>query len=141
MQKVLSVKKPTSDIVKMMNYVRQECGNDFQNRVPQATQDNIKEFGSGVMNYEPTKNTFVDTLVNVIGRVWIEYHMFTNPLRMLKKGRLELQDPDDARQSGIGAGEADSDTVCFCGSSSVDRASAFQAEGREFEPRLPLKKG
>ncbi len=27
----------------------------------------------------------------------------------------------------------------FCGSSSVDRASAFQAEGREFEPRLPLK--
>ena len=28
-----------------------------------------------------------------------------------------------------------------CGSSSVDRASAFQAEGREFEPRLPLIKG
>ncbi len=27
-----------------------------------------------------------------------------------------------------------------CGSSSVDRASAFQAEGREFEPRLPLEK-
>ena len=27
----------------------------------------------------------------------------------------------------------------ICGSSSVDRASAFQAEGREFEPRLPLK--
>ena len=25
------------------------------------------------------------------------------------------------------------------GSSSVDRASAFQAEGREFEPRLPLQ--
>ncbi len=27
-----------------------------------------------------------------------------------------------------------------CGSSSVDRASAFQAEGREFEPRLPLQR-
>ena len=26
----------------------------------------------------------------------------------------------------------------ICGSSSVDRASAFQAEGRGFEPRLPL---
>ena len=26
-----------------------------------------------------------------------------------------------------------------CGSSSVGRASAFQAEGREFESRLPLK--
>ena len=28
----------------------------------------------------------------------------------------------------------------FCGSSSVGRASAFQAECREFEPRLPLCK-
>ena len=27
-----------------------------------------------------------------------------------------------------------------CGSSSVDRALAFQAKGREFEPRLPLSK-
>ena len=30
--------------------------------------------------------------------------------------------------------------VRFCGSSSVDRALAFQAKGREFEPRLPLQK-
>ncbi len=28
--------------------------------------------------------------------------------------------------------------TCFCGSSSVDRALAFQAEGRGFESRLPL---
>ena len=35
-------------------------------------------------------------------------------------------------QSNLGVAE------CTCGSSSVDRASAFQAEGREFEPRLPL---
>ena len=27
----------------------------------------------------------------------------------------------------------------YCGSSSVDRALAFQAGGRGFEPRLPLK--
>ena len=26
----------------------------------------------------------------------------------------------------------------YCGNSSVGRASASQAEGREFEPRLPL---
>ena len=31
-----------------------------------------------------------------------------------------------------------SEAQISCGSSSVDRASAFQAEGREFEPRLPL---
>ena len=27
---------------------------------------------------------------------------------------------------------------CFCGNSSVDRALAFQAGGRGFEPRFPL---
>ena len=29
---------------------------------------------------------------------------------------------------------------CKCGSSSVGRATAFQAVGRGFEPRLPLRK-
>ena len=29
-------------------------------------------------------------------------------------------------------------TIILCGNSSVGRASASQAEGREFEPRLPL---
>ncbi len=28
--------------------------------------------------------------------------------------------------------------TCLCGSSSVGRATAFQAVGRGFEPRLPL---
>ena len=36
--------------------------------------------------------------------------------------------------------EVRSDAVYFCGSSSVDRALAFQAKGREFEPRLPLER-
>ena len=35
-------------------------------------------------------------------------------------------------------GSNPSSPTTLCGSSSVDRASAFQAEGREFEPRLPL---
>ena len=42
----------------------------------------------------------------------------------------------------FGGSNPSSPTLLFeenCGSSSVDRASAFQAEGREFEPRLPLK--
>ena len=33
---------------------------------------------------------------------------------------------------------AKAETGVTSGSSSVGRASAFQAEGREFEPRLPL---
>ena len=42
--------------------------------------------------------------------------------------------------NSFGGSNPSSPTTNFllCGSSSVDRASAFQAEGREFEPRLPL---
>ena len=50
--------------------------------------------------------------------------------------------PTMMNRSGLQASDEDlrkrSDAVCFCGSSSVDRALAFQAKGREFEPRLPL---
>ena len=38
--------------------------------------------------------------------------------------------PYESRPASRGSGK--------CGSSSVDRALAFQAKGREFEPRLPL---
>ena len=36
------------------------------------------------------------------------------------------------------AGQRATQNKTQCGSSSVDRALAFQAKGREFEPRLPL---
>ena len=64
----------------------------FENRLPQVTQDNIREFGTAVLDYQPTQNAFVDTLVNLIGRVWITYRLFTNPMRVLKKGILEYGD-------------------------------------------------
>lgn len=64
----------------------------FENRLPQVTQDNIREFGTAVLDYQPAQNAFVDTLVNLIGRVWITYRLFTNPMRVLKKGILEYGD-------------------------------------------------
>ena len=57
-----------------------------------------------------------------------------------KECRLELYNPEGAGPlAGRRRKDRDSDTVYFCGSSSVDRALAFQAKGREFEPRLPLQ--
>lgn len=64
----------------------------FADRLPEVTQDNIKEYGEALLSWQPTQNEFIDTLVNLIGRIWIEYRMFTNPLRVLKKGMLEYGD-------------------------------------------------
>ena len=41
--------------------------------------------------------------------------------------------------SRAGSSPARGTTIILCGSSSVGRASAFQAECREFDPRLPLQ--
>ncbi len=43
-----------------------------------------------------------------------------------------------AHNLGVG-GSNPSPATKFCGSSSVGRASAFQAESRQFEPGFPLK--
>ena len=47
----------------------------------------------------------------------------------MKKRNISLHNPENVCNFA----------VFFCGSSSVGRASASQAEGRGFEPRLPLK--
>lgn len=52
----------------------------------------LKEFGTAVNTYQPVQNEFIDTLVNLIGRIWIPQRIFTNPLRVFKKGILEYGD-------------------------------------------------
>lgn len=54
--------------------------------------DGLKQFGTAVNTYQPVQNEFIDTLINLIGRVWIQQRIFTNPLRVLKKGILEYGD-------------------------------------------------
>lgn len=64
----------------------------FEGRIPALTQQNLKDFGTAVLSYQPAQNEFIDTLVNLIGRVWIMSRLFQNPLRVLKKGMLEFGD-------------------------------------------------
>jgi hypothetical protein len=55
------------------------------------------------------------------------------------KVRILLPPPTD-ETCGETDGGTDYDTIKIRGNSSVGRASAFQAEGREFESRFPLHK-
>lgn len=83
--------------VAMLNSIRASIigqGNDltFANRIPVATQDNIKEYGASLMEYEPAINAFVNELVNRIGYTYITRKNLTNTLRFLKKGKLDFGD-------------------------------------------------
>lgn len=95
MKTVNTVKTVPADSMQVLQAVNAEMLRNnpgFADRLPEVMQDNIKEYGEALLSWQPTQNEFIDTLVNLIGRIWIEYRMFTNPLRVLKKGMLEYGD-------------------------------------------------
>lgn len=74
----------------ILNTIRANASSDYQERVPVATQQNIAEVGNAITNYEPTRNEFLNALINRIGMVIIQSRLYENPLREFKKGMLEF---------------------------------------------------
>ena len=70
---------------KILNTIRANASSDYQERVPIATQNNIAEVGNAITNYEPTRNEFLNALINRIGMVIIQSRLYENPLREFKK--------------------------------------------------------
>lgn len=75
---------------RILNTIRANASDEYQNRVPVATRDNIAEVGNAITNYEPTRNEFLNSLINRIGMVIIQSRLYQNPLRSFKKGMLEF---------------------------------------------------
>ena len=53
-------------MIKTLNFLHQEGNENYQNLVPQATIDNIKEVGNAILELEANKNEFITNLVNKI---------------------------------------------------------------------------
>ncbi len=75
--------------IDVLNAIRANASSTYQERIPVATQENIRQIGNAMMTYEATQNEFLSALVNRIGRVIITSKSYTNPLRVFKKGILE----------------------------------------------------
>lgn len=82
--------KLAANSIDIVNTIRANADFTYQNRVPLATQDNIRQVGNAIMQYEATQNAFISALVNRIARVIITSKMYENPLRMFKKGMMEF---------------------------------------------------
>lgn len=76
--------------VNVLNVIRQNATAVYQDRIPEATADNLHEVGDAILTYEAQANEFVNALVNRIGLVILNNRMATNPLAALKKGRLAV---------------------------------------------------
>lgn len=90
MPRIPNTAKLTANSVDILNAVRNSASSTYQERIPVATQENIREIGNAMMSYQSTQNEFLSALVNRIGRVLITSKMYENPLRMFKKGMLEF---------------------------------------------------
>ena len=76
--------------VNVLNVIRQNASAVYQDRIPEATAENLHEVGDSILKYEAQANEFVNALVNRIGLVILNNRMATNPLAALKKGRLAV---------------------------------------------------
>ena len=74
----------------VLNTILANASKEYQDRVPQATKDNIAEVGSAIMSYSATQNEFLNSLVNKIAMTIVRNKTFKNPLAVLKKGGVPL---------------------------------------------------
>lgn len=76
----------TMSNVQALNTVRRYAPNDYQQRIPVATQSNIRSVLEAMNAYTPNWDVYWNVFVGRIGRVNINDRMnFTNPLAKLKQ--------------------------------------------------------
>ena len=74
-----------ADVVKMMNALRGVASEEYQNRVPIATQNNIDAVGNPILEYQSTQNEFLNLLVDKIAFSIVQSRIANNPLSILNK--------------------------------------------------------
>jgi len=87
--------------VDILNRIRANSSTLYQDRIPVATQQNLKSVGQAIMQFDATANEFLKELVNRIGRVLISSKSYNNPLRFFKKGLMEYGDTIEEIYVGV----------------------------------------
>lgn len=72
--------------VDILNNIRANASQDYQNRIPEATRNNLAEIGQAFQTYDILFNEFHSALINKIGKTIIEHKMFENKLARFKSG-------------------------------------------------------
>lgn len=77
--------------IDILNSIRANASSDYQDRVPEATQQNIITIGNAFQTYTLLYNEFAEALFNKIGKTIIESKLFTNKLARFKSGSITTQ--------------------------------------------------
>ncbi|MGL5717944.1 MAG: hypothetical protein ACRCX2_33385 [Paraclostridium sp.] len=76
------------DNIEMLNSIRETLGGDYKDRIPVATTENLQQLTENIMSFPTTKNQFIETLTNVIGKTIFLNRLYSNPFKFFKKGTL-----------------------------------------------------
>ena len=74
--------------VDILNNIRLNASQDYQDRIPEATRNNIASIGQAFQNYSLQYNEFCEALMHKIGRTILEQKNFKNPLARFKLGSV-----------------------------------------------------
>lgn len=74
--------------VNILNTIRANASEEYQNRVPEATRDNITNVGNPITTYDTVTNEFLSILINRIVRTMVTNKRFNNPLAKFKGSEL-----------------------------------------------------
>ena len=74
------------NVQEILNTIRENNSQMYQDRVPEATQQNLEAVGNAIMAYEAVTNEFLAALVNRIAFTIVSNRRYKNPLSILKKG-------------------------------------------------------
>lgn len=80
------------NVVDFANAVWFDASSEYQNRIPQATRENILEVGNAIVNYEPARNEFCSALINKIGKTIVSSKMAKNKLAFFRGEDLGFGD-------------------------------------------------
>lgn len=82
------------DAIELLNTIRDNASQAYQDRVPEATRSNIEEVGSAItdLNNAVVYNEFINTLANMIFAPMLIKKSWENPLGKFKKGKKTFGD-------------------------------------------------
>ncbi len=82
------------NLVEILNTIRDNASETYQDRIPEATQNNIIAVQEAMCdpNNAVVTNEFIGTLLNMIIKQVIHNKLFSDPLKSLKKGKKPLGD-------------------------------------------------
>lgn len=75
--------------IDVLNAILNGASQTYKDRIPEATQLNVAELGTAILEYEPTRNEFANALVNRIAFAFVTSKSYKNPLSMFIKGDIK----------------------------------------------------